>query len=88
MNLGRVVDARERRCFDQEVVDEQLPANVDGYGGGRMGQVGDPQRVAARLDVAGWPLGGRRDAVVGSRYSPPGPQSLARKSVMAVKNCI
>ena len=64
VDFGGVVDAAQRGVFDQEVVDEELAAYVDGDDSWRVGQVGNREWVAAGFDGAWRPFGRELDAVV------------------------
>ena len=63
--LHRVgVDARHRSGLDEEVVDEELAAEVDGDRGGRIFEIGHAHGLAReRIAVGGRPLFGEFDSV-------------------------
>ena len=65
VDLGPAEPALQRRLRDQEVVDEELPVQVDRYHRRRVLQVGNGKRIArARIDVARRPRRWQDDAVV------------------------
>ena len=75
MIVGTVEDALERRLFDQEVVDEQLPADVDRHDIRTIDEVRRPYRRRLEAAALGRPRCRQADAVVqrfwhGGRRSP------------------
>ena len=64
VNPGGMKDAAKRGVFDQKVVHEELPTNVDRDDARGIGQIRDGKRIATGFDAAGRPVGGESDAVV------------------------
>jgi hypothetical protein len=61
---GPVVRAGQRGLLDEEVIDEELPADVDGDDAGRRGEVRRFDRLAGHVGEARRPRRRQADAVV------------------------
>ncbi len=68
---------RHRRLVDQEVVHEQLSADVDRHDRGRVTEIRGNQRVVVRVLEPGRPGRAERDAVVQNLWRRRGGRDLA-----------
>src|SRR5262245_16685704 len=69
MVLGQVERPPQRCLLDEEVIDEELAADVDGNDRGRRGQISRRDWLIRWLAVLRRPGGGEADAVVKPSFS-------------------